>query len=200
MLVKLKAWFNELKVKHLIRCIILGILFNLFLIFFPFDNFTLQKDVSLVNFLSLILTAYIAIYVSRRFQKKQQIRTFVIQTFLDQINEILIILKEIECILESNRVSYFILVSSTQNIKLINNSIFEELGKSAWECDINTSIEELESSLVETPISSKIDEGIEIKDGVIIYKETRRTLINKNNQELRRKLFELKFFVIRKTS
>lgn len=167
--------------------------------------FDLDNSISVIEALTLFITVgltwYIATILEKRTKNEQQESDLIVE----QINEVVELLKEIDDLIRSNP-SYNEINMKIHCIGLVKQNIFEHLTKNTdnnqdvknHENNFKEKLKELKDLLTNTPIDKKDSSRISVKNGIVNYTDVRIKEIVTEEYSFRTELFKLKLFVTKK--
>lgn len=164
--------------------------------------FTLNKDISIIDALSLFVTIGLAIYISKILEKEVQESRVEKDLFINKLCEIEIVLGNIEDYVESKDSSFSKVNSKVHLCRILKNSFFESLkdilsksNKTIFaelENKVSININNLKRLLTETPIDKNNSSVVSLKNGIVNYSDDRVLDIKVEINSIKDSLFKTK--------
>jgi hypothetical protein len=195
--------------RRIIISIIIGII--AFFVGFFIKNWVainVDPSINILEAISLIITALVAIYIARILEKDVQDKRIEKDMYLSKLEEVENYLKLIEEILEdkeSNGIRYNSVVSVQAKCRKRKNMILTHILESAnnsqkkkiqeLDQEIKAEMTTLKKLLTDTPRKKCKNPDIVIKNGIVSYKESRLTSIGSSLDKLSMLLLRIKLLV-----
>lgn len=165
--------------------------------------FVLNKEISIIDAISLFLTIGCAIYISKVLEKEVQDVRIEKEMFISQVENTESPLVELGNKLNSTTYTEVISLYSKSNIT--RHKLFKKIDsfkKSEFKVDdikevLDTNYKRLKPLLTDTSVMSKSPPDIEVKRGKITYSPERIVEIQENLQTIQDEFFKLKIIINR---
>lgn len=163
--------------------------------------FVLDKSISVIDAISLFVTAGMTWYIATILDKQSRNRQQESSLIVGQINEVEELLKEIN-ILIRQEASFNEINLKIHCMGLVKQNIFDYLTKQGNEKEVEKyeelfkkSIKNIKDLLTNTPIDKNDDSKITIKKGIVKYTDVRIKEISTEMYSFKTVLFKLKVHV-----
>lgn len=164
--------------------------------------FSLNRDISIIEALSLFITIGLAIYISKILEKEVQENRTEKDLFIAKLCEIESNLSNIEDYIDCKDTSFCKVNSKVHLCRILKKSIFESIKEvfterkskifSELEDKVSISINNLKRLLTETPIDKKSASSVSLKNGIVNYSDDRVLDIKVEINSLKDNLFKIK--------
>jgi len=164
--------------------------------------FTINKDISIIDALSLFLTIGLAIYITKILEKEVQESRIEKDLFISKICEIENSLKLIEDLIESKDASFSKLNNKIHLCRILKKSFFDSIKETfnenknkrflELESKVSININNLKRLLTETPIEKKDLPAVSLKKGIVNYSDNRVLEINVEINSIKDIFFKVK--------
>ena len=170
-----------------------------------FGYFYLDNSISVIEALTLFITVGITWYIATILDKQSKNEQQESDLIVEQINEVVGLLKEIDNLIRSKS-SYNEINLKIHCIGLVKQNIFEHLTKNTnddqnvknHENNFKEKLKKLKDLLTNTPIDPNDSSRISVKEGIVCYTDVRVKEIDTEVYSFRTELFKLKLFVTKK--
>lgn len=190
-----KKIYNIIGIAIIFGCgVTLGKLFN-------WGYFELTKEISIIDALSLFVTAGLAIYITKILEKEVQESRIEKDLYIAKISEIEMYLRKIEESIQEKDFLFSKITNQIHSCRVIKTSLFQciiesfEKNKVEFENverNLSSNLKSLSKLLTETPIIQQMDTEIILKKGLVTYSQNRILEIITELNSLNDTLFKLK--------
>lgn len=167
-----------------------------------FGYFILDNNISVIDALTLFITVGLTWYIATILEKQSKNEQQKSDLIVEQIDEIVNLLKEIDTLVHSKKTSFTEIVLKTHCIGLIKQNIFDFLKNNnnkrtivSYESRFKESQKKLKRLLTDTPIDRTDLTKMSVKKDVVKYTDIQKKEIVTAMYSFKAELFKLKQFV-----